>query len=222
MAQKTLAQTLGDFVYDLSYSDLPPEIVEKAEISVADGIACALAGCDLPSSRIARKIWKELKKEGRSTAWVNGEKGDSQYTAWLNCLLMHSILHDDMQESTVGHMGSFVIPAALAVAEEERKGGKDLLTAVAARLRSTGENRPEIRAAHRQTGVPGQPGLRPLCSGGGGREIDGAEPGADPTRDRLRREFLLRPPGSGEYGLHGMAIPERRRFAQRAHGGCAG
>ncbi len=132
MAEKTFAQILGDFVYDLSYGDLPKEIVEKAEISVADGIACALAGADLPSSRIARKVYGEMKKEGRSTSWVDGAKGDSQSTAWVNCLLMHSILHDDMQESTVGHMGSFVIPASLAVAEEEGKGGKDLLIAVVA------------------------------------------------------------------------------------------
>lgn len=132
MAQKTLAQILGDFAFDLSYRDLPPEIAEKAQISAVDGIACALAGYDLPSSRIARNLWKEMKKEGKATAWMNGQKGDSENTAWVNCLLMHSILHDDMQESTVGHMGSFVIPAAYAIAEQEEKGGKDFLTAVVA------------------------------------------------------------------------------------------
>lgn len=132
MDQKTLSQILGDFAYDLSYRDLSPEIIEKAQISVADGIACALAGYDLPSSRIARRMWKELKKEEKSTAWMNGEKGDAQNTAWLNCILMHGILHDDMQESTVGHMGSFIIPAAYAIAEQEGKGGKDFLPAVVA------------------------------------------------------------------------------------------
>jgi 2-methylcitrate dehydratase PrpD len=132
MAQKTLAQILGDFAYELSYGDLTPAIVEKAQISVADGIACALAGYDLPTSRIARQLWKEVKTEGKCTAWMNGEKGDAQNTAWVNCLLMHSILHDDMQESTVGHMGSFIIPAAYALAEQEGKGGKDLISAVVA------------------------------------------------------------------------------------------
>jgi len=132
MAQKTLAHILGDFAYDLSYRDLPPQIVEKAQISAIDGIGCALAGYDLPSSRIARDLWKELKSEGQATAWMNGEKGDTENTAWVNCLLMHSILHDDMQESTVGHMGSFVIPVAYALAEQEEKGGKDFLTAVVA------------------------------------------------------------------------------------------
>jgi 2-methylcitrate dehydratase PrpD len=138
MSQKTLAQILGDFAHDLSYADLSEEVVEKAEISVADGIACALAVYDLPSSRIARRLWKDLKKEGRATAWVNGEKGDPENTAWVNCIHMHGILHDDMQESTVGHMGSFVIPAAFAVAEQEGKGGKDLLAAVTAAYEVSG------------------------------------------------------------------------------------
>ena len=130
MASKTLAQILGDFVYDLSYGDLSKEIVEKAQISVADGIACAFAVHELPSSQIARSLWKDVKREGRATVWTNGEKGDPENTAWVNCIHMHGILHDDMQESTVGHMGSFVIPTAFAVAEEEGKGGKDFLTAV--------------------------------------------------------------------------------------------
>lgn len=132
MAQKTLSQALADFAYDLSYRDLSSEIIEKAQISVADGIACALMAYDLPSSRIARRMWRDLKKAGKSSAWMNGEKGDAQSTAWLNCILMHGILHDDMQESTVGHMGSFVIPAAYALAEQEGKGGKDLLPAIVA------------------------------------------------------------------------------------------
>jgi 2-methylcitrate dehydratase PrpD len=132
MAQKTLSQILGDFAHDLSYRDLSPEIIEKAQISVADGIACALAVHDLPSSRIARNLWKDLKKEGQATAWVNGETGDPENTAWVNCIHMHGILHDDMQESTVGHMGSFVIPAAYAVAEQEGKGGRDILPAIVA------------------------------------------------------------------------------------------
>ena len=76
-------------------------------------------------------MWKDLKKKGKST-WIDGEKGDAQYTAWLNLILMHGILHDDMQETTVGHLGSFVIPAAYGVAEQEGKGGKDLLPAIVA------------------------------------------------------------------------------------------
>ncbi len=132
MSQQTLAEILGDFAYNLSFQDLSHELVEKAQISIADGIGCALAGLDLPSSKIARGLWDKLKREGKSTVWVTGERADSESTAWVNCLLMHSLLHDDQQECTVGHMGSFIIPTAFAVTEEEGKGGKDFLTAVVA------------------------------------------------------------------------------------------
>ncbi|MBU1205633.1 MAG: MmgE/PrpD family protein [Proteobacteria bacterium] len=132
MFQKSLTQILSDFAYELSFKDLSSEIIEKAKISVLDGMGCSLAGRDLPSSQIALKVWKEMRREGPSTVWVNGEKGDQESTAWVNCLHMHSILHDDMQESTVGHMGSFVIPVALATAEQEGKDGKDLLAAIVA------------------------------------------------------------------------------------------
>jgi len=77
MAKKTLVQVLSDFAHDLSFRDLPPDVVEKAKISVADGIACALSGSDLPSSKIALTLWKNVKKAGKSTVWVNGETGDA-------------------------------------------------------------------------------------------------------------------------------------------------
>ncbi len=132
MAEKTLSEILSDFVYELSFDRLPAEAVEKAKISIADGIACAFAGWRLPSSQIALDVWKDIKKEGNSTVWVNGAKSDLESAAWANCLLMHSILQDDTQESTMGHMGSLILPAAIATAEREGKGGKDLLTAIAA------------------------------------------------------------------------------------------
>ena len=164
MAQKTLSQVLGDFAYDLSYRDLSPEIVEKAQISIADGIACALAGYDIPSSRIARSLWKDLKKEGRATAWMNGEKGDAETTAWVNCLHMHGILHDDMQESTGGHMGSFVIPAAYAIAEQEGKGGKDLLAAIVAAYEVAGRIALKSAGAIVKRGFRASPVFGPIAA----------------------------------------------------------
>jgi 2-methylcitrate dehydratase PrpD len=132
MEKKTLSQILADFAYELSFKDLPGHIVERAQISLADGLACALAGYPLPSSQIALNLWKDTRREGKSTVWANGESGDLESTAWVNCLLMHSILQDDMQASTVGHMGSLIIPSALAVAEQKDQESTDFLTAIVA------------------------------------------------------------------------------------------
>ena len=85
MAKTTLSATLGDFVYDLSFEDLPATVVERAKISIADGIACAFDGRHMPSSEIALNTWKEMKRAGNVTLWVNGEKADLESTAWANC-----------------------------------------------------------------------------------------------------------------------------------------
>jgi 2-methylcitrate dehydratase PrpD len=88
MGQETISQVLGDFAYHLSFKDLPAEVVEKAQISVADALTCAFAGRDLPSSKIALDMWGKIKKAGRSTLWVTGEEGDAENTSWANCLLV--------------------------------------------------------------------------------------------------------------------------------------
>jgi len=138
MSSESLVEILGNFANKISFADLSPKVIEKAKISIIDAIACAFAGRDLPSSRIALKIWNDGKKNGKATNWLNGEKGDAESTAWINCLLMHSILHDDMQESTIGHMGSFVIPVTFAFSEQMGKNGKDMISAIVAAYEVSG------------------------------------------------------------------------------------
>ena len=128
----TLAKRLADFVYDLSFKDLPPEVVEKAKISILDAMACAFDGFLTETSRIALAVYQTLKKNGRATVWPSGEHGNYSDTAWVNCLLVHSMLHDDTQWSAGGHMGSVIIPTAFAIAEEEGKSGSEVLTAIVA------------------------------------------------------------------------------------------
>ena len=130
MTEKSLAGILADYVYELSFEDLPVSVIERAEISIADAIACAFDGKGLPSSRIALELWNRSRKQGNVTVWVTGEQGDMERAAWVNCLLVHSILHDDMQAATVGHMGSLIVPSALATAEKEGRGGREVLTSI--------------------------------------------------------------------------------------------
>lgn len=185
MEEKTLSQILADFAYDLSFEDLSPHIVERAQISLADGIACALAGYPLPSSRIALNLWKDIRREGKSTVWVNGESGDPESTAWLNCLLMHAILHDDMQASTVGHMGSLIIPSALAEAEQEERGSADLLTAIVAAYEVAGRIAVKSGQTIVNRGFRGSPIFGTFAAATATGKLIGLD------RDRLRNAIAL-------------------------------
>ncbi len=185
MEKKTLSQILADFAYELSFKDLPTHIVERAQISLADGIACALAGYSLPSSRIALNLWKDMRRQGKSTVWSNGESGDCETTAWVNCLLMHGILHDDMQESTVGHMGSLIIPSALAVAEQEDRGGADLLTAIVAAYEVSGRIAVKSGQEIVRRGFRGSPIFGTFASAAATGKLIGLD------RDRLQNAIAL-------------------------------
>ncbi len=135
----TIEEILADYLYDLSFDDLPGDVVDIAAISVADAIGCAFTGSKLPSSQIAFKVWEQTRGAGEATLWINGEHGNEESTAWANCLMVHCILHDDTLESTVGHMGSIIIPTAYAVAEERGISGKDFLTAIVAAYEVAGK-----------------------------------------------------------------------------------
>ena len=128
--KNTLAKKLADFTHDLSFDRLPPAVVEKAQISIIDAFASAFSGYELKTSQIALKITESLGKKGKSTIWINGRKADIFDAAWTNCMLVHCALHDDMQSSSVGHMGSMIIPTALAIAEEMGSSGQDLICAM--------------------------------------------------------------------------------------------
>lgn len=185
MAEKTLSEILSNFVYELSFQHLPPEAVEKAKISIADGIACAFAGWRLPSSEIALNVWKDTKKEGNSTVWINGEKSDLESAAWANCLLMHSILQDDTQESTMGHMGSLILPAAIATAEREGKGGEDLLTAIAAAYEVAGRISLKSGQVIVSRGFRGSPVFGPFAAAVAAGKLMGL------TREQLHNAIAL-------------------------------
>jgi 2-methylcitrate dehydratase PrpD len=130
---KTLADRLAEFAYHLSFNDLPSEVVEKAKISILDALACAFDGHLTETSKIALSVYQIIRKDGKATVWVNGHRGSFIDTAWVNCLLVHSMLHDDTQtKSVVGHMGSVIIPTAFATAEQENKSGSEVLTAIIA------------------------------------------------------------------------------------------
>jgi 2-methylcitrate dehydratase PrpD len=139
MESAAVEEILADYLHDLSFDDLPEDVVDIAAISVVDAVGCAFAGYKLPSSQIAFKVWEQTRGTGKATLWINGIRGNEESTAWTNCLMVHSILQDDTLESTVGHMGSIIIPTVYAVAEERGISGKDFLTAIVAAYEVAGK-----------------------------------------------------------------------------------
>jgi 2-methylcitrate dehydratase PrpD len=124
---ESIAITLSRFIHKLSYSDLKDNVKEVAKTRILDTLSSSFAGRDLPHSRTALQVVKDSK--GNSTIFAHELKVSLLDAILVNAVLAHSILQEDMIIGGV-HPSTVVVPAALAMAEQEESSGPDLLTAI--------------------------------------------------------------------------------------------
>lgn len=126
-------QELTTFIHQLHYSDLPPEVVVKAKEVLADAIGCALGALTLEPRKtgVAHAIAHELSPEGLATVIGDGTAHPS-VASLANGILINATDNDDTHKRALIHIGSVLIPAALACCEARKLNGKDLITAIVA------------------------------------------------------------------------------------------
>ena len=125
--QTSVARTLASFIHDLSYDDLPDGLKELAKTRILDALGSAFAGRDLPHSRIAIEAVKNSK--GDSTIFGHDLKVAVLDAAMANGVLTHSVFYEDMILGG-SHPSTMVIPAAVAVGEQERVSGRETVVAI--------------------------------------------------------------------------------------------
>jgi 2-methylcitrate dehydratase PrpD len=129
-SKPTIAQRLGDWVSALEYDDLPPEVITSAKLCLLDFIGVALRGATFPQVAPVRALLKSLGGNPVATV-IGGDRTSLAYAALANGTFGHSCEFDDSHFHG-GHPGVCVIPAALAVGEQEDIDGKTLITAIVA------------------------------------------------------------------------------------------
>jgi 2-methylcitrate dehydratase PrpD len=110
---------------------LPAAVVEKTKHHVLDTIAAMLSGSRLPPGRQAISYVRPLG--GAKQACVIGSRivTAAANAALANGMLAHADETDDSHAPSLTHPGCGIVPAALAMAERERRNGTALLRAVA-------------------------------------------------------------------------------------------
>jgi 2-methylcitrate dehydratase PrpD len=111
---------------------LPPSVADKVKALVLHALASAVLGSGTAAAKEA--VHLTLAEEGKpdgATILAHGGSATRVGAAYANAELMHaSYLFDSYRMLT--HPGPVLVPAALANAELEGKGGADLITALAA------------------------------------------------------------------------------------------
>jgi len=130
--ERTISEVLADFTAGLEYPQIPPDIRDRAKMRVLDFLGVALAGSQIPSSRIMIEVVKELGGTKESSIVGERMKVSCTNAALANGTMAHASDYDDDHRSATMHPGSAVVPAALALAEREGCEGPRLIEAVIA------------------------------------------------------------------------------------------
>lgn len=125
----SLSRVLANYQSKLSYEDLPPEVISFAKLCILDYFGSALAGENKEPIQMIAEMVNEMGGNPQATL-VTGGKSTVLNAALVNGASSHIVELDDIHKSSIIHAATVVIPAALAVAEWKKLGGKELILAV--------------------------------------------------------------------------------------------
>jgi len=122
---------LSAYIAAAPRTPLPSEVVEKTKHHILDTIAAMVSGSRLAPGKKAIGYVRTLG--GVKESLVIGSKivTTAVNAALANGMLAHADETDDSHARSLTHPGCGIVPAALAMAERERRNGTALLRAVA-------------------------------------------------------------------------------------------
>lgn len=148
-----LTRRYADYVAGLRFSDLPPEVIEKAKLLIRDGIGnqTAASAISEPASRMI-SLAREWGGAPQCTVVGYGVRLPAPVAALCNAMLGHGVELDDAHGSGLLKGGSVINPSAFAAAEMSGASGRDVITAVVAGYDIAVRIAKAINPAHRRRG----------------------------------------------------------------------
>ena len=115
--------------------ELDDLLADKARTCLQDLIGCAFESVNKPWSRQARSLAVPVAHETPSGLRGATVIGQAQAVspldaAFVNAVMGHGLVREDMHSASISHLGVAVLPAVLALSQQVRVSGRDFLRAV--------------------------------------------------------------------------------------------
>ncbi len=125
----TVTEKLAKFMVEADLEKMPPEIVTIVKRAMIDTLGVALVGTREPAGKIITAFVKKLG--GKPVAGVIGGeiRTSSLLAALANGTIAHALDYDDCGTSHQGHPSAVLVPVILALGEELRSPGKEVIEA---------------------------------------------------------------------------------------------
>ncbi|HET8615406.1 MAG TPA: MmgE/PrpD family protein, partial [Actinomycetales bacterium] len=127
---------LARFVADLTYESIPVDVQQRVKEILLDAVASAVAGRRGDETALIERLARVVGGQGTSTV-LAGPRLSAGGAALLNGYQVTAVTVCDTYRPALCHVTPEVVPPALAVGEDRRVSGRQLLTAVAAGLEVT-------------------------------------------------------------------------------------
>ena len=127
MYRASISYQFARYGLTLQYELLPEEVVHQAKRCLLDALGCAIGAYEAPGRPMCEEVVKELGGKEEATVIGSGLRTSAPNAALVNSFLVRFLDYNDLGGG--GH-NTDAIPAILAVAEREKKGGRDFLTSV--------------------------------------------------------------------------------------------
>ena len=120
-------EQMVDFVDELSYEDLSPDVVDHTKRLMFDTFGCALGAFPYGPPTIARSLAGDVQSTTPSTVLVGGQKTSLDMATFANGVMIRYLDFNDYYFNLGGGHPSDMIAPALSVVDAIRGSGKDAI-----------------------------------------------------------------------------------------------
>ncbi|WMI71656.1 MmgE/PrpD family protein [Aminobacterium sp. MB27-C1] len=123
-------ESISQFIFDLKYEDIPPEVTFHLKNILLDSYGCGLFGSATPWMKIYKDVLLKMTDRQEATIWGTNQKTSTTAAMMLNGSAINSFELDDTHTDGIIHVSTGVLGCITAFAESlGTVSGKDFLTA---------------------------------------------------------------------------------------------
>jgi 2-methylcitrate dehydratase len=126
----SISRQMARFALDLTYNDLPADVVHEVKRYLYDSIGCAFGGFYTRDVQIMRKLYRQMEGTGEASLLVSGERLPAVNATLVNSLAVRALDFNDIYWKEDPSHPSDLIPAALNVGELVGATMKDVIAAI--------------------------------------------------------------------------------------------
>jgi len=124
-----VTEQVARFIVDSSIDRVPPEAIKSAKDAMLDCFGVTLAGAATSDGRIMTAFVREVGGNPVATVIGGGFRTSAPWAALANGTMGHAEDFDDSGYAILGHPTVPLLPAILALGEQRKASGKDIIEA---------------------------------------------------------------------------------------------